>query len=110
MWHCIRLAGRGILAESIHPSRHNEKYCMKSNLLFGLTVVAAGSLFAADLNPKDDVTNAAKALGEKPNYSWRTTVVVPDDAPFKPGPTDGKAEKDGFTFVTMSFGDNTLEA
>jgi hypothetical protein len=36
--------------------------------------------------------------------------VVPDDAQFKPGPTDGKTEKGGFTHVTMSFGDNSTQA
>jgi hypothetical protein len=44
-----------------------------------------------------------KKLGEQTNYTWTTTVVVPDDAPFKPGPTQGKAEKAGFTTVSLSF-------
>lgn len=82
---------------------------MKKNMLFGFMVLAAGSLVAADSNPKDDVTNAAKKLGDKDNYSWHTTVVVPEDAPFHPGPTDGKTEKGGFTHVKLSFGDNTTE-
>jgi hypothetical protein len=82
---------------------------MKTNVVFGFTVMLAGSIFAADANPKDDVTNAAKKLAEKPNYSWKTTVVVPEDAPFRPGPTEGKTEKDGFTRVKLSFGDNTTE-
>jgi hypothetical protein len=69
-----------------------------------------GSLFAADSTLKDDVTNAARKLGEQANYSWRTTIVVPDDAPFKPGPTDGKIEKDGFTWFSMSMFDNKMEA
>jgi hypothetical protein len=68
------------------------------------------SLFAADSNPKDEIANAVKKLNEQANYSWRTTVVVPDDAPFKPGPTDGKTEKDGFTWVSMSMFDNKMEA
>jgi hypothetical protein len=83
---------------------------MKRNLLFGAIVLLAASLGAADSNPKDEITMAARKLGEKPNYSWKTTVVVPDDAQFKPGPTEGKTEKDGFTHVTMSFGDNSREA
>ncbi len=82
---------------------------MKKNMLFGFMVLAAGSLVAADSNPKDDVTNAAKKLADKDNYSWHTTVVVPEDAPFHPGPTDGKTEKGGFTHVKLSFGDNTTE-
>ena len=69
----------------------------------------AGSLFAADSSPKDDIIAAARKLGDKPNYSWKTTVVVPESAQFKPGPTEGKTEKDGFTYVTMSFGENMTE-
>ena len=65
-------------------------------------------LIAAD-SPEDAVTNAAKKLGEKPNYSWKTTVVVPESAQFRPGPTEGRTEKDGFTHVTMTFGDNTTQ-
>ena len=83
---------------------------MKRNILFGAMALLAGSLAAADSNPKDEITNAARKLGEKPNYSWKTTVVVPDDAQFKPGPTEGKTEKNGFTHVTMSFGDNSTQA
>jgi hypothetical protein len=70
----------------------------------------AGSLFAADSSPKDDVTTAAKKLAEKSNYSWKTTVVVPESAQFRPGPTEGRTEKDGFTHIAMSFGDNKTEA
>ena len=83
---------------------------MKTNILFGTILLIAVSLAAADSNPKDEITTAAKKLGDKPNYSWRTTVVVPDDAQFKPGPSDGKTEKGGFTHITMSFGDNTTQA
>ena len=83
---------------------------MKKYLLFSAMVLVAGSLLAADSSPKDDVTNAAKKLGEKANYSWKATVAVPADSQFKPGPTEGKTEKDGFTYVTMSFGDNLTEA
>jgi len=59
--------------------------------------------------PKDEVSDAAKKLAEKPNYSWKTTVVVPESAQFKPGPTEGKTEKDGFTQVKVSFRDNATE-
>ena len=83
---------------------------MKRNILFGAMVLVAASLGAADSSPKDEITAAAKKLGDKPNYSWKATVVVPDDAQFKPGPTEGKTEKNGFTLVTMSFGENTTQA
>ena len=82
---------------------------MKKHILIGAIAMLAGSLLAADSSPKDDVTSAAKKLGGSANYSWHTTVVVPEDAQFKPGPTDGKTEKGGLTYVKLSFGDNTAE-
>jgi hypothetical protein len=82
---------------------------MKKNLLFSLIVLAAGPLLAADASPKDDVKNAAAALGNEKNYAWHATVEVPADSQFKPGPTDGKTEKDGYTTLSVSFGDNTSE-
>lgn len=69
----------------------------------------AGPLLAADSNPKDDVVAAAKKLGAQPNYSWKQTTAVPDDAQFKPGPTEGKTEKGGATFFTVSFGEDTTK-
>ena len=82
---------------------------MKKYIPISAMALLAGSLLAADSSPKDDVTSAAKKLGDSANYTWRTTVVVPEDAQFKPGPTDGKTEKGGLTYVKLSFGDNTAE-
>ena len=83
---------------------------MKKSILFSAIALLAGSLLGADSSPKEDITNAAKTLGEKANYSWKTTVVVPEGTQFRPGPTEGKTEKDGFTHIKMSFGDNTTQA
>ncbi len=84
---------------------------MKPTVLFSAAaVLVATTLVAADSNPKDEVTSAAKKLGEAANYSWRSTVAVPEDAPFKPGPTDGKTEKGGVTLLAMNFGDNDIKA
>src|SRR5688572_17421786 len=80
---------------------------MKKTILTLAITMLAAPLFAADA--KEEVTAAAKKLGEKANYGWRTTVVVPESAQFKPGPTDGKTEKDGLTHIKMTFGDNTTE-
>lgn len=82
---------------------------MKRNLLCGAIALLAGSLLAADSSPKDDVTNAAKKLADAANYTWKTTVTVPEGSQFRPGPTDGKTEKDGFTVVNMSRRDTTME-
>jgi hypothetical protein len=83
---------------------------MKKNIIFTLTALMVAPLFAADSSPKDEISNAAKKLSEQSNYSWRTTVVVPEDAQFKPGPTDGKTEKDGFTWVSITIFDNKMES
>jgi len=82
---------------------------MKTSILFGILTLLTGPLLAADSNPKDQVIAAAKKLGDQANYSWKQTVVVPESAPFKPGPTEGKIEKDGVTYFTLSFGDNTTK-
>lgn len=80
---------------------------MKKQILGFAILSLTASLIAADA--KEEVTSAAKKLGEKASYSWKTTVVVPEDAQFKPGPTEGKTEKNGLTHVKMSFRDNTTE-
>jgi len=82
---------------------------MKKYLLSVTIALLAGSLIAADSSPKDEVANAARKLGGQTNYTWKTTVVVPEDAQFKPGPTDGKTEKGGFTHVKMSLFDNPMQ-
>jgi hypothetical protein len=82
---------------------------MKKSILFGALALLAGPLFAADSSPKDDVVGAAQKLAAAASYSWNQTVVVPESAQFKPGPTDGKTESGGATYVKMSFGDNVTE-
>ena len=83
---------------------------MKSNILVSAVTFLAASVLAADADPKADVTAAAKKLGEKDNYGWTTTVTVPEGSRFRPGPTEGKTEKDGLIHLTMSFGDNKTQA
>ena len=83
---------------------------MKTAVIINLSCFVAVSLSAAESSSKDQVNAAATALRTSANYSWKTTVVVPESAQFKPGPVEGKTEKDGFTYVTMSFGDNLTEA
>lgn len=81
---------------------------MKNLLLSYALLFVTWSLSAAAA--QDEITAAAKKLGAQASYSWRTTVVVPEDAPFRPGPTEGKAERDGYIHIKLSFGDNTMEA
>jgi hypothetical protein len=84
---------------------------MKKNILFSMMILASGSLLAADSNPKDDVKAAAAALGASANYSWHSSVESPNGGGrFGGGPTDGKTEKGGYTWISMTRGDNTTLA
>lgn len=65
----------------------------------------AGSVLAAD-SSKDDVSAAIKKLAASDNYSWKTSV---EGGRFRPS-TDGKTEKDGFTVLDMTMGDNVNHA
>ena len=69
----------------------------------------AGSLLAADSSPKDDIIAAAKKLADGGNYSWKTTMDLGPNSQFTPGPTEGKMDKDGSTWLSSSFQDNTME-
>jgi len=80
---------------------------MTKSILIGAISLMALPLLAAEA---DDVKAASKKLADQSNYSWRTTVVVPEGSRFRPGPTEGKTEKDGYTFLSMSMNDNTIEA
>lgn len=83
---------------------------MKTTLLFSAVSLVAISLLAADT--ADEVKAAAKKLSSKDNYSWTTTIKIPEGSGgnFRPGPTDGKTEKDGYTIITTTRGDNTIVA
>jgi hypothetical protein len=80
---------------------------MKVKSYVGAIVLLAGSLLAADSNPQDAVKDAAKTLGAKDNYGWKTTVEFGGDTV---GTIEGKTEKGGATFLAMSRGDNGMDA
>lgn len=82
---------------------------MKNFLPLATLLLAAGSLLAADAAPKDEITAAAQKLGDQTNYSWQATTVVPEGTRFQPGPIDGKTERNGFTHIRWSLGDNNVE-
>src|SRR5262249_27123717 len=88
---------------------------MRSTVLFGTVALLAGSLLAAQAGSKDEVTAAAKKLAEKDNYGWTTIVETAHPGgggggQFRPRPTEGKTEKDGFIMLSMTQGDNLIEA
>ena len=85
------------------------------SLLAGIAIMAAmvvaSSALAAE--PKTELTDAIKKLGEQPNYSWSITqkTVGSESAARRDGSgIEGKAEKSGLVYVKTSSGENTYEA
>jgi hypothetical protein len=58
---------------------------------------------------REDLIKAVKALVDKPNYSWETSVKVPEGTRFAPGPSTGKVVKGGALYATSTRGENTTE-
>jgi hypothetical protein len=83
---------------------------MKRNMTIGTLALQAGSLLAADSGPKDEVTAAAKKLADKDNYAWKQTTENAGGGGFGAGASEGKTEKDGYTWLSMTMRDNTVEA
>lgn len=81
---------------------------MKRILFLATFFVASLAIHAADA--KDEVLAAAKKLAEQPNYSWKSTSTTPTASQFRPGPVNGKADKDGTVYVTLEMRDNLVEA
>jgi hypothetical protein len=74
-------------------------------LLFAFSSV---SLVAAD--PKDEIKAAARKLADKQNYSWTATPKSEGDGiAAGAGVIEGQTEKGGFTYVTMTVGNNDIE-
>jgi len=83
---------------------------MKRNIILGAAILTASSFIVAGA-AIDEVKSAIKNLADKPNYSWTTTVQTGGgQGRFAPGPTEGKTEKDGFTYIKMTRGDQSTEA
>jgi hypothetical protein len=90
---------------------------MIRRMLLSTITVLAGTALVANAAPKDEVTEAAKTLGEAQNYSWKSDVKSQAPAGGGQGrgrgfggPTEGKVEKGGIIHLTMTRGDMTTEA
>lgn len=79
---------------------------MKKLLLSIVPLIAALPLMAAEA--KTEVSTAVKGLADK-DYSWKSTVTMPESTRFRMGPTEGKTQK-GTSHFIMSMGDNKIEA
>jgi len=83
---------------------------MRKHILFGTLALLVGPLLAANATPKDDVTAAAKKLADKDNYAWKQTAENAGGGGFGGGTSEGKTEKDGYLWLSMTMRDNTIEA
>jgi len=82
---------------------------MKKYLIIGLIGLLAHTLSAAEASPQDKLKSATKQLGDKPNYSWTTTIKEGDGSPGRLGPIDGKADKSGLTYLSFEIGGVPVE-
>jgi hypothetical protein len=80
---------------------------MKTPVLFAAVTILATSLMAADSDPQAVIKDAAKSLGDKNNYSWKNSIEWGGQTA---GSVEGKTEKDGATFLTLSRGDQSMDA
>jgi hypothetical protein len=76
---------------------------MKRIALLSALILLTAVARAAD--PKEEVVAAAKKLGEQPNYSYKQTA---EGGQFRNGPSEGRVDKDGTVFVSMSGRDNAM--
>jgi len=74
---------------------------MNKALIVGLIGVLARTLSAAEFSPQDKIIDASKRLGDKPNYSWTTTIKEGDGRPGWIGLIAGKADKSGLTYLSF---------
>jgi hypothetical protein len=82
---------------------------MEKKISIAIIALMAGSLFVANASPKDDVAAAAAKLADGGNYSWKVTMDFGPNSQRTPGPTEGKIDKDGTTWMSSTFNDNTTE-
>lgn len=85
----------------------NSKFSMKKYMLFVLALLA-GPLFAV-AGPRENVLDASKQLADKGNYTWEVTFTNLNGNGFRFGPSEGKTEKGGYTWYSMTMNDNTTE-
>jgi hypothetical protein len=82
----------------------NEEIAMFKSIVAVVVLLGSTSLVMADA--KDDVQAAAAKLNDSPNYSWTSSM---ESGQFSSS-TSGKTQKDGLTWVSLTFGDTTTEA
>jgi hypothetical protein len=82
---------------------------MKPTLLIGILGILGAGLAVADSDLKTEVTQAVKRLAAQPNYSWTTSFQEADGSPGRLGPINGRAAKNGLTFLSFWVGSVPVE-
>lgn len=82
----------------------------RTPFLFLTLALMATPVAVAEIAPGDEVKAAAKKLAEAANYTWTTSTTVPEGSRWRPGPTTGKTNKDGFSWLSTTMGDRTSES
>ncbi len=82
---------------------------MKRALIIGIIGLLAHTLSAAESNPQEKVATATKQLGDKLNYSWTTSTKEADGSQGRMGPIEGKAAKDGVTYLSFTISEVPVE-
>ena len=64
---------------------------------------------AAESEALQNILSAAQKLEQQTNYSWvSTSQSAPGTRAWRQGPTEGRTEKGGFSFVTFTLGDSLI--
>ena len=82
---------------------------MNKALIIAAIALVARTLSAAESSPQDQITSATKQLADKPNYSWTTTLKEGDGSASRIPAVDGKANKDGLTYLSFEVGGIPVE-
>lgn len=84
---------------------------MRTLMLLTLFSALPVSFQAADAQPKDEITQAIQSLGVQVNYSWISTTKPESNTSLtRQGPTEGKADPNGFTHFRFTLDGNSVEA
>ena len=83
---------------------------MKTTTSVLSAAILAWSAFVACAGPKEELTGAIKKLANESGYAWTTTPKTEgSESARRQGPMDGKTEKDGYTLVKGTAGENSYE-
>lgn len=83
---------------------------MNSNHFILSALILVGSALVAHADPKAELTGAIKKLASETGYAWTATPKTEgSESARRQGPMDGKTEKDGYTLVKGTAGENSYE-